>query len=102
MSIQWAEGGQRASGGQLARGGERAQWPETMRAAGTPGPEGPPGPPGPEGPQGPPGPPGPGNLAGIRGSLNSPAELPERGTFDGEAWIVGPLGELWVWKEHGQ
>jgi hypothetical protein len=30
--------------------------------------------------------------------LNDPTELPASGEFIGEAWIVGPLGELWVWK----
>jgi hypothetical protein len=57
-----------------------------------------PGPAGPEGPEGPPGPPG--SLQGIQGSV--PAfgvpPMPATGTFTGEAWIVGPAGELWVWK----
>lgn len=62
-----------------------------VRAAGG-GAQGPPGPPGPQGP------PGPGNLAGIQGSLGSAADLPAEGEFIGESWIVGPLGELWIWK----
>lgn len=66
---------------------------------GPPGPQGPQGEIGPEGPQGPVGPPGPGDLAGIEGTLTSPGQLPEQGAFIGQAFIVGPLGELWVWKE---
>jgi hypothetical protein len=88
------------------------------------GPQGPPGPPGPQGDTGPQGeqgergpqgetgatgdtgpqgergdtgPPGPGNLAGIEGTLDAPAELPITGAFDGQAFIIG--GDLWVWRQ---
>jgi len=54
------------------------------------------GPPGPAGPAGPAGPPGPGALAGIQGTVS---QLPPAGQFYGEAWIVSPNGELWIWKE---
>ena len=55
-------------------------------------------PPGRQGPPGPPGPPGPGDLAGIQGSLHDPTDLPAQGSHIGEAWITGPLGQLWVWR----
>jgi hypothetical protein len=53
------------------------------------------GPPGPQGPTGPQGPPGLGALAGIQGTLESPALLPDPGAFVGEAYIIG--NDLWVW-----
>jgi hypothetical protein len=62
------------------------------------GPEGPTGATGPQGATGPTGPQGPGDLAGIQGTLDYPAQLPAEGAFIGEAFIVGPAGELWVWK----
>jgi hypothetical protein len=79
--------------------------PPVIAVEGEPGPliallsghAGPPGPTGPQGPPGPTGPPGLG-LAGIEGTLASPAELPLEGDFIGQAYIVGPLGELWVWR----
>jgi hypothetical protein len=54
------------------------------------------GPPGPQGPIGPQGPPGLGALAGIQGSLPSPAMLPDPGAFVGQAFIIGD--DLWVWR----
>jgi hypothetical protein len=62
------------------------------------GPTGNTGPQGETGPAGPVGPQGPGDLAGIQGELEAPVDLPAEGAFIGEAWIVGPYGELWVWK----
>ena len=54
------------------------------------------GPPGPAGPAGPAGPPGPAGLSAIQGTVN---QLPPAGQFYGEAWILDPNGELWIWKE---
>jgi hypothetical protein len=84
------------------------QW-VPVSATGPAGPEGPPGPrgvqgvEGPQGPQGVEGPQGPTGATGtgvtIKGTVPNVGSLPPAGNADGDAYIVGDTGHLWVWEE---
>ena len=66
---------------------------------GPPGPVGKSGVPGPTGPEGPTGPTGP--ALNIRGQVATPLSLPSVGER-GDAFFVGPDGELWTWSTDKQ
>jgi hypothetical protein len=53
------------------------------------------GPAGPPGPEGPPGPPGPGIT--MKGTVATPADLPQTGNKQGDTYIVSSDGSMQVW-----
>jgi hypothetical protein len=50
---------------------------------------------GPQGPEGPPGPPGPGIT--MKGTVATPADLPQTGNKQGDTYIVSSDGSMQVW-----
>src|SRR6185295_11483250 len=53
---------------------------------------------GPQGPAGPAGPPGTdGTSVAIKGSVDTPADLPPTGNAEGDGYISNDTGHLWVW-----
>ena len=73
--------------------------PAAPGLTGPTGPTGKSGVPGPTGPEGPTGPTGP--ALNIRGQVDTPLALPALGNR-GDAFFVGPDGELWTWSTDKQ